>query len=353
MAPLVTIIVPVYNMEKYVGRCIKSITEQTYGNLEIILVDDGSADKSGEICDKYAGKDRRIKVIHKTNGGVSAARNTALDAANGDYIAFVDADDVVLPNYIEDALYFAEKTGCELVIGGVVPTCDVDIKVPHIAPQRIRYTRYNGDDPEIVNAFLSDMISLSDGGYVTKGLVAKLYAKKIIEDKNFDLKMKIGEDAYFINTVLTPDICICLVDAIWYYYFNNVSSATHKYDPSVIEHSEVTLNKVSALFKGAGRSTRISVNRKPLEFLTGHVLPQYIFNSKTTLNYAEKRRILDDMKKRRPWKLIFDRNLFRASSLSRKLDIIMFKYGFYRLMWLKSKATSTIIRVGKRILRRG
>ena len=87
--PLITIIVPVYKVEKFLDRCINSLINQTYKNLEIILVDDGSPDKSGEICDMYASKDERIKVIHKGNGGVSSARNAGLDIAKGDYIAFV------------------------------------------------------------------------------------------------------------------------------------------------------------------------------------------------------------------------------------------------------------------------
>lgn len=97
---LISIIVPVYNVEKYLEKCLDSITNQTYKNLEIIVVDDGSTDKSGIICDKYAQKDNRIKVIHKINGGLSDARNAGLDICTGDYIGFVDSDD-----YIESDMY--------------------------------------------------------------------------------------------------------------------------------------------------------------------------------------------------------------------------------------------------------
>ena len=93
--PLVSIIVPVYNVELYIGECIASLTNQTYSNIEIILVDDGSKDKSGLICDDYAGKDERIKVIHIQNSGVSHARNTGIEAANGEWITFVDSDDTI------------------------------------------------------------------------------------------------------------------------------------------------------------------------------------------------------------------------------------------------------------------
>lgn len=100
----VSVIVPIYNVEKYIGKCILSIIEQTYKNIEIILVDDGSLDDSGNIADEYATRDNRIKVIHKANAGVSAARNSGLDAATGDFVCFSDGDDYVMPYYVEHLL---------------------------------------------------------------------------------------------------------------------------------------------------------------------------------------------------------------------------------------------------------
>lgn len=93
MQPTVSVIVPVYNVEKYLARCVDSITSQTYENLDIILVDDGSTDNSGRICGEYAKKDTRIRVIHQKNKGASAARNCGITAASGNYIGFIDSDD--------------------------------------------------------------------------------------------------------------------------------------------------------------------------------------------------------------------------------------------------------------------
>lgn len=99
--PLITVIVPCYKVERYLQRCVDSILQQTYSNLEIILVDDGSLDKTAHICDEYEKKDLRVKVIHKNNGGASDARNVALDVANGEYVTFVDSDDQVDKEYVE------------------------------------------------------------------------------------------------------------------------------------------------------------------------------------------------------------------------------------------------------------
>lgn len=111
----VSVIVPVYNTEKYLARCIDSILAQTHKDLQIILVDDGSTDKSGEICDSYAKADNRIIAIHQENSGVSKARNAGIDVANGDYIAFVDSDDTIRPDMYESLLGIAKKTGADIV----------------------------------------------------------------------------------------------------------------------------------------------------------------------------------------------------------------------------------------------
>lgn len=104
MEKLVSVIVPIYNREKYLRRCLDGILGQTYRNLEIVCVDDGSTDESPQICDEYAQKDSRVKVLHIPNGGVSNARNTGLDNAQGEYIFFVDSDDYVKETHIQDLL---------------------------------------------------------------------------------------------------------------------------------------------------------------------------------------------------------------------------------------------------------
>lgn len=123
--PLVTVIVPVYAVEPYLRACVDGILAQTYPNLEVILVDDGSPDGCPAICDGYASRDGRVRVIHKPNGGLSDARNAALDVATGDYIGFVDSDDVIEPTMYERLVSEAQATGAEVVACGYL-TGDLD-----------------------------------------------------------------------------------------------------------------------------------------------------------------------------------------------------------------------------------
>ena len=110
----ISVIIPVYNTEKYLKRCVDSVREQTYGNLEIILVDDGSPDGCPQMCDAFAAEDDRIKVIHKENAGVAAARNTGLDVATGEYLTFVDSDDYIAPEMYQSLLDVLMQTDSDI-----------------------------------------------------------------------------------------------------------------------------------------------------------------------------------------------------------------------------------------------
>ena len=116
MQKLVSIIVPVYNVEKYIDKCVRSLLKQDYGNIEVILVDDGSPDKSGYIIDRLKEEDNRIVVIHQENHGVSSARNAGMAVASGEYITFVDGDDWVDANYVTYFVDLLEKSSCDVVM---------------------------------------------------------------------------------------------------------------------------------------------------------------------------------------------------------------------------------------------
>ena len=118
--PLISVIVPIYNVEKYLDRCVDSIINQTYKNLEIILVDDGSPDNCPQMCDDYAKKDSRIKVVHKENGGLSDARNVGMEVATGEYVSFIDSDDYISLDFYETLLETIVDNDSDIVECGVV-----------------------------------------------------------------------------------------------------------------------------------------------------------------------------------------------------------------------------------------
>lgn len=136
--PKISVIVPVYNVEKYLRKCVDSILSQTFTDFELLLIDDGSKDHSGEICDEYALQDDRVKVFHKENGGVSSARNLGIDVAKGEWITFVDADDYIAENLLQslcniDSNVDIAFTGCTLIEGN---------NVSEILPQKCLCSKY-------------------------------------------------------------------------------------------------------------------------------------------------------------------------------------------------------------------
>ena len=140
---LISVIIPVYNVENYLRECIESVLNQTFRDFEVILVDDGSTDSSGDICDEYVEKDERVTVIHQKNGGLSVARNTGLSEANGKYVYFLDSDDYISENALATLLNIAENDSSDIVFFDAVSFTDTDDFTVH--QNYIRKNKYQTD----------------------------------------------------------------------------------------------------------------------------------------------------------------------------------------------------------------
>ena len=154
---LISVIIPVYNVEKYLDRCMETVLNQTYGNMEIILVDDGATDQSGKKCDEYALKDERVKVIHKKNGGLSSARNAALEIATGDYIGFVDSDDYIDEYMFEKMLQYCIDNDCDISVCGHFTEKNNKISIEEpIIDQLIMYTKMDALETLVEDAMMNN-----------------------------------------------------------------------------------------------------------------------------------------------------------------------------------------------------
>jgi len=220
--PIISVIVPVYNVEIYLKQCVDSIINQTLREIEIILVDDGSTDKSPQICDEYAVSDKRIRVIHQNNGGVSAARNAGLRSAQGEYIAFVDSDDRVVPEYLSILLKYMTHGGMSAC--GYI--CEFD---PTVSKQ----TGINGaHDYEITALDRTDaQASVLCGGNFDGHLFCKLFDNSLIRENNIFFRDDItyAEDGLFVIQYLhymTAEAKLANVSP--YYYQYRADSATNQ-----------------------------------------------------------------------------------------------------------------------------
>ena len=283
--PKVSIIVPVYNTEKYLARCIDSILAQTFTDFELILVNDGSKDNSGKICDEYAQKDSRIIVIHKENGGVSSARNKGIDVAQGDWISFVDSDDWISSDFLSSFIYDADLIICGLELFGAK-------QVQHLPEEK----RLQNKDE--ISIWLTSNYSKS---YIPSQC-SKLYRHDVIKKYNirFNTTLIRCEDTLFNFEYLNYCNKIKLFKvAPYHYYIPNLDQTYPKYPIS----AQAYYNHINALYNSI--SNLENRFNKGLSFikksLFGHLLPFFYYYIET-LSISEARKELREFAKYKLYK---------------------------------------------------
>mgnify|MGYP001852550308 CR=1 FL=1 len=212
MDELITIIIPIYQVQKYIEKCLNSVLEQTYKNIEIILVDDGSTDKCPEICEEYARKDNRIKVIHKKNGGLSDARNAGMKIATGKYIGFVDSDD-----YIEKDMY-------EILYNNLIKT-NSDISICNLKNVKENETieKLENNNENIIEYSKQEALKLLIENKIRSYAWNKLYKKEILDNIQFPVGRKM-EDLAVMHKIFEKANKIVYTNKVEYYYLQREDS---------------------------------------------------------------------------------------------------------------------------------
>lgn len=222
MEEKISVIVPVYNVEQYLERCVESIINQTYKNLEIILVNDGSTDNSGKLCDELAKKDDRIKVIHKENGGLSDARNTGIEVAESELIGFIDSDDYIDKDMYEVLYNNLRTTNSDLSMCGLYDVFN------NIIPSQVKQV----DILELTSQEAIKMVM--EAKILSVTAVNKLYKKELFSDLKFELG-KIAEDAFIMIKLLDKCEKVVATNEKKYYYIHRENSiTTQKFSPKFL-----------------------------------------------------------------------------------------------------------------------
>ena len=294
--PTITVIVPVYNTEKYLYRCIDSILAQTFTNFELLLIDDGSNDASGQICDEYTTKDNRVRVFHKKNGGVSSARNLGLDNAIGKYIMFVDSDDYMMPGMLEVMLSALESKKADLVVCGTMetgggywrPVADVDYSINQL-------------NDHFVTLLHTELLSPPWN---------KILKKKIIGNIRFSEDISFGEDLLFNIQYLKKCETISFIkEAPFYHEKENENSLVVKFNRNRL----LDIEKVWVVVE------RFSEDKEGLYSKYLRDLTVYVRQLLKTKQYSwlEKKNILEE------W-----------SSVTLIKSLNLFNYKIYYLNWV-------------------
>lgn len=305
---LISIIVPVYNVEKYLSRCINSIINQTHKNLEIILVDDGSTDKSGYICEEFKAKDKRIRVIHKENGGLSDARNSGLKIAQGDYIGFVDGDDWIDVHMYEELLKVSLNNKSDIVSCGFQKIWENETVENKYILNNKKIETFNTEEA---------LKKLLTNDSIDEMVWNKLYKYKTIKNIYFKVG-KYHEDVFWTYKVIGNANCISLVNIQFYNYLQRKNSIMGQ------QYSKKRLDALEAL------EERYKYITNNFPSLKNYSITSYI--SSCLYHYQWISREIDVVEKSFCKNQIIERiNNFKISGNEKYLD----KSNKKQYMWLK------------------
>lgn len=317
MNPLVSIIVPVFNVEKYLKECLDSILNQTYENIEVILVDDGSSDSSGKICDEYLKKDSRIKVFHKTNGGLSDARNYGVENSNGEYIIFVDSDDYLSKYTLEFSIKEIKEQNAEILVFAM--------KREKKEKEILEYKKniFNREEG-IIELFKGNLYRFSACG--------KIYKSNIVKKYQFP-KGKIHEDQATTYKYFLEANKIVYIDYIGYIYYRRENSIlTKKYNIKRLDSFEHWNNIILAL-KRENFKIREQVYLRYAYWILDNL--NYILNSQNKEKAKLKYLFLIKSKIK-----IYRFQLLRYNKINIKIQLILFFINykiFYKLKNYRGK----------------
>ncbi len=234
---LISIIIPVYNVEQYLDRCVESVVNQTYQNLEIILVDDGSPDNCPAMCDEWAKKDARIKVVHKENGGLSDARNAGMDVALGDYIGFVDSDDWIHGDYIKILYNSLIRYNAD------ISACSVNKVYAGVLEEKV----FNDYKSTVFNN-KEAMESLIFGKEFASNVWNKLYSASLLKNELF-VKGKLHEDEYFSYKIFAKINTAVYNNVVLYYYFQRDNSIMNSFSIKHFDMADAYIERIEFLSK--------------------------------------------------------------------------------------------------------
>lgn len=287
----VSVIMPVYKVEEYVGRAIESIQGQTLSDWELWAVDDGSPDKSGEVCDRYAAEDARIHVIHKENGGAHSARNVAIKQAVGKYFFFMDSDDWAEPEMLADMVSLAESNQSQLVIAGYY--------IDTYYSEKNVYSRFRSQPAEVFftqKEFRESAYRLFDW-HMLYTPWNKLYLAQYIRDNGLYFPATLWDDLPFNLSVVKDVERVCVTDKPYYHFIRKRSEAeTAKYNPNMYEKREDEHRWMTGLYSYWGINDEHSqemLARRYIERLVGCV--ENVTSSKCTLPPKEKKQQIREM----------------------------------------------------------
>lgn len=320
---LISIIIPFYNASKYIERCLKSVIEQTYKTIEIILVDDGSTDNSIDITKEFLKFDERIKIIQKKNSGVSDSRNLGIDNAQGEWICFVDSDDYIEKDYVKTLYNYAIKNEVDIVYSGirVINGTEVTLKTNNCGTKILE----NANIKDVMRSLI-DNCTLEDSNIDLQVLgypFAKLLKKSIVKDIKFEREISIREDALFNMDVLDNAHRILFVEYVGYNYIIHPNSAMEKFHSNYDKEVFIYLEKCN-----------IRCERYQLGKESYNIAALYAYMIWIKLFLMHKKSHIDKIEREKLLKISFSNKVWYDAFYNVNEDKLKFQYKLLRKLYI-------------------
>ncbi len=336
----VTVVVPIYNVESYLNRCVESIVNQTYKNLEILLIDDGSPDNCPQMCDEWAEKDSRIKVIHKQNEGLGMARNTGIDNATGEYICFIDSDDYMNENLVQKSMNMITENSCDFVVYGFCDVTENEQFLCNYIPSPSKQI-FTGED--IKNLFVKH--TFASEYYNNENWTLRLsawnciYSMRVIKSINFKFVSEreiISEDIYSLLTLYPHFKKVGIVSEMLYYHRVNSQSITHKFRKDRIAQLDNLYVKLIELCDDLNydEETKCLMSNP---YLSGIIGALKMIVDEKSLSEKEKKSLYNSTLNSSIFKKAVNKVDLKSEKFSRRILITLFKLRFKSLSYFLIK----------------
>lgn len=332
---LVTVVIPIFNVEKYLDRCMESVVNQTYPNLEIIMVDDGSPDTCPQKCEEWAKRDNRIKVIHKENAGLGMARNTGIEHASGEYICFFDSDDYISLDLIEKALTFAKSEDSEIVIFGFHQV-DPAGRIQNSIIPNTKKQRYTGE--EVQSVFLPDLIGpdlhTGERTNLWMSACACLYSMDLIHRAQWRFVSErniISEDVYSLLCLYKDVNSVSVLPEAFYFYCENQASLTHTYRKDRFDRINHFLISCQQVCEQLEYSEKVA-ERLAYPYLSNTIAALKMIVTADLAN-TEKRKLIREIVDDHQMRHVLSQTAIRKESFARKTLLKVMRLRLYGIVY--------------------
>ena len=285
--PLLSVIIPVYQAEEYLDKCVKSILRQTFKDYEVILIDDGSDDGSEKICDIYAEQDERIKCVHQVNKGVSAARNTGLKYATGKYITFVDADDWLETDLFQECIIDLKKNKTDVLYHGIIKEIWKKDEMNSVLK----------GIPALTGCVSKNMLKdyFIEQEELNGNVFCYIFSKKLLEGIYFNVDLPYAEDTIFVTQALAKAETYCFTDAFGYHYNARIGSAAYRWQPKLTICYKESFKETLKFLKTLNMTEQETTQIMSQKIINGYA--SLIYNlclSTCTMKFKEKMQVIKD-----------------------------------------------------------